>query len=281
MFNELIKKAICALNKKLHVCQTIAVIVAGQMNELDKQQAEKGDAFHSTTKRREIIQDNTSSSLKYDLLDKLVQSTGLTRKTLATILIGINENQFKLFETNPEEFITRVSNIINEQKATAIVEEIKYDRINETYDINIFTEPKLKGYFGNTISTPNKHIYSHVIADSKTEKNMANSLEKADEVSVYAKLPRGFYISTPVGKYNPDWAIAFNKNNKDNENNKDKVIYFVAETKGSMNNLELELRGIEKPKIACAKKHFNAINSNVVKYEVVETYEDLMKIVEK
>ncbi len=272
--DELTKKAIYALNEKLYISQTVAVIKTGQMNELNKEQVEIGEAFCNGVERRETIQCNMFSSVKYDLLDKLVQSTGLTRKTLADILIGIKESQFKLFGINPEEFITRVSNIINEQKSTTIIEEIKYDRINDTYDMNVFTEPKLKGFLGNTLPTPNKHIYSHVIADSKSkiEKNMANSLEHSDEVVVYAKLPRGFYISTPVGKYNPDWAIAFNKDRV-------KHIYFVAETKGSMENLELELRSIEKSKIACARKHFATISHNNVKYEVVETYEDLMKIV--
>ena len=153
-------------------------------------------------------------------------------------------------------------------------EHIENNRLSETYDMNVFTEPKLKGCFENAIPTPNKHIYNHAIADSnaKTERNMANSLEIADEVAVYAKLPREFYISTPVGKYNPDWAIAFNKGMV-------KHIYFVAETKGNMASLELELRGVEKSKIACARKHFAVISSESVKYEVVETYDDLMKAV--
>ena len=140
--------------------------------------------------------------------------------------------------------------------------------------MTVFTEPKLKGSLENTVPTPNKHIYSHVIADSsaKTEKNMANSLEHAEDVAVYAKLPRGFYISTPVGKYNPDWAIAFNKGSV-------KHIYFVVETKGNMENMSLELRGVEFAKTECARKHFAAISSDSVKYEVVETYEDLMKVV--
>ena len=272
--DELIKKTIQVLNKRLFVNKTIAVIKTGEMNKFDKQQAEKEQAFTTTKESRETIYTGRYTTVKYDLLDQLVQLTGLTRKTLALILSGIEESIFKFFEINPEEFITRTANIINEQKATAIVEHIEYNRLSETYDMNVFTEPKLKGCFENAIPTPNKHIYNHVIADSnaKTERNMANSLEIADEVAVYAKLPRGFYISTPVGKYNPDWAIAFNKGMV-------KHIYFVAETKGNMENLELELRGVEKSKIACARKHFAAISSDTVKYEVVETYDDLMKVV--
>ncbi len=273
---ELIKKCIHVLDERLFVSKTLAVITTGEMKKLDKQQAEKGLSFNTIKEHREEIHVGKYTSVKYDLLDKLVQLTGLTRKTLATILSGIKESTFKLFEANPEEFITRTSKIINEQKATAIVEHIEYNRLSETYDMNVFTEPKLKGSMENTIPTPQKHIYSHVIADSnaKTERNMANSLEVATEVAVYAKLPRGFYISTPVGKYNPDWAIAFNEGMV-------KHIYFVAETKGNMENLDLELRGVEKSKIACARKHFAAISSDTVKYEVVETYDDLMKVVGK
>lgn len=274
--DELIKKSIHVLDERLFVSKTVAVITTGEMKKLDKQQAEKGQAFSTLSEHRETINVGKYTSVKYDLLDKLVQLTGLTRRTLATILAGIKESTFKLFETNPEEFITRTAKIINEQKATAIVEHIEYNRLSETYDMNVFSEPKLKGSLENMVPTPNKHIYNHVIADSnaKTERNMANSLETADEVAVYAKLPRGFYISTPVGKYNPDWAIAFNEGMV-------KHIYFVAETKGSMENLELELRGVERSKIACARKHFAAISSDTVKYEVVETYDDLMKIVGK
>lgn len=205
-----------------------------------------------------------------------MQLTGLTRKTLANIISKIDGDKFNLFKVNPEEFIINSAKIINEQKATKIIEEIKYDKLKETYDMNVFTEPKLKSKFENTVSTPNKHIYSHVVVDgqSKIEKNMANSLDKSDEVIVYAKLPRGFYISTPLGKYNPDWAIAFNKENV-------KYIYFVAETKGTMENLDLSLRGIEEAKIECARKHFEAISSNLVKYDVVATYEDLMKMIKE
>lgn len=273
---ELIKNAIGALNQRLVVSTSTAVIKIGEMQKLDKEKAEKGESFNTLKERREEIKIGEYTSIKYDLLGKLVQLTGLTRKTLANIISKIDGDKFNLFKANPEEFIINSAKIINEQKATKIIEEIKYDKLKETYDMNVFTEPKLKSKFENTVSTPNKHIYSHVVVDgqSKIEKNMANSLDKSDEVIVYAKLPRGFYISTPLGKYNPDWAIAFNKENV-------KYIYFVAETKGTMENLDLALRGIEEAKIECAKKHFAAISSNIVKYDVVATYEDLMKMIKE
>lgn len=272
---ELVKNAIRALNDNLYISNITAVIKTGAMNLIkSKESLEFGTAFSLSKEHREIIKAETTSKVKYDLLDKLVQGTGLTRLTLANIMSGINSDKFTLFSQNPEEFIMQSINIINGQKATAIVKHIEYNALTSTYDTDIFTEPKLKGTFDNTVPTPNKHIYSHVVADSnsKSEREFANALEIAEEVAVYAKLPRGFYISTPVGNYNPDWAIAFNEGSI-------KHIYFIAETKGNLKSLELDLRGVENAKIACAKKHFAAISSDKVKYDVIEKYEDLMKIV--
>ncbi len=272
---ELIKKSIKALNENLHVSQMTAVIKTGVMDKIDSKQAlEDGLAFNPAKERRETINVGATSGVKYDLLDKLVQGTGLTRKTVALMMQGIHPDVFKQFSQNPEEFIMRAVQIINGQKATAIVEHITYNALDASYGTDVFTEPKLKGSFVNAVPTPNKHIYSHVIADSNSnaERNLANALEIADEVAVYAKLPRGFHISTPVGNYNPDWAIAFNEGSV-------KHIYFVAETKGNLQTLELDLRDVEKAKIKCARKHFAAISSDKVKYDTIDTYEDLMKIV--
>lgn len=273
--DELVKKSINALDSGLRVAKMTAVIKTGAMGKIESKQAlEEGTAFSAASERRETINVGATTSVKYDLIDKLVQGTGLTRPTLVNIMQGIQAFVFEQFSQNPEEFIMRASEIINEQKATAIVEHIEYNRIDSSYDTDIFTEPKIKGAFENAVPTPNKHIYSCVIADSgsKPEKEFASALDISDEIAVYAKLPRGFYISTPVGKYNPDWAIAFNEGTV-------KHIYFVAETKGSMSSLEL--RGIENAKIACARKHFEAISSGSVKYDVIKNYESLLAILSK
>jgi type III restriction enzyme len=270
---ELIAKSISALNGSLRIAKMTAVIKTGIMGKIEsKQVLEKGTAFSAASERRETINVGMTTSVKYDLIDKLVQGTGLTRSTLVKIMQGIQAFVFEQFSQNPEEFIMRATEIINEQKATAIVEHIEYNRLDSSYDTDIFTEPKIKGALENAVPTPNKHIYSYVIADSgsKPEKDFAVVLEISEEVVVYAKLPRGFYISTPVGKYNPDWAIAFNEGAV-------KHIYFVAETKGTMNSLELH--GIENVKIACAKKHFKAISSDKVKYDVIKDYASLLRIV--
>ena len=162
------------------------------------------------------------------------------------------------------------------QKATLIIQHISYSRIDEgedkAYDTSIFTEPTLKGRFGLNAIATEKHIYDHLLYDSHIEKDFAEALEQAQNVVVYAKLPKGFYISTPVGKYNPDWAIAFDQEDI-------KHVYFVAETKGNMSSLEL--RDIEQAKIACAKKHFSAISNNEVKYDVVSNYKELIEKVMK
>ena len=194
----------------------------------------------------------------------------MTRACVAKILTGISADKFAQFKQNPEDFIARVTKLINEQKATAIIEHVSYNLLDEEFDTNIFTAPDLKGTADNTVETPNRHVYNYVVTDSDIEKNMAKSLEINDDVVVYAKLPKGFHISTPVGNYNPDWAIAFRRGSV-------KHVYFVAETKGSMRSLDL--RPIEKAKIECARKHFALIGNNEVKYDVVKDYQELLNMI--
>ncbi len=184
------------------------------------------------------------------------------------ILIGIEKSVFAQFATNPEEFIIRSANIINEQKATVIIQHITYDRLESVYDTNIFTEPTLKGQLGvNAIATPNRHLYDYLIYDSDNERDFAQEIDTSKEVAIYVKLPSGFYINTPVGQYSPDWAIAFHEG-------KVKHIYFVAETKGSMSSMQL--RKVEEAKIHCAREHFKAISSDSVVYDVVDSYAALL-----
>ncbi|MFA7138658.1 MAG: restriction endonuclease subunit R, partial [Bacteroidales bacterium] len=176
------------------------------------------------------------------------------------------------FNRNPEEFIIKASNIINEQKATVIIEHITYNRLEESYDMSIFTNATLKGRLGVNAMQAKRHLYDHIIYDSTNEMKFASELDKSEEVAVYVKLPSGFYINTPVGKYNPDWAIAFHED-------KVKHIYFVAETKGDLSSMQF--RKIEELKIECAREHFKKISSETVRYEVVDSYEALMNEVMK
>ncbi|MDR0843124.1 MAG: DEAD/DEAH box helicase family protein [Acidobacteriota bacterium] len=265
---ELIDKAIDALNQKLRVSKLFFTVESGTMKDIESKEllldgasmvSEKSSTYH--------VNAAVSASVKYDLVGKVVAETGLIRKAVVRILRGIEKSIFDQFANNPEEFIIRTANIINEQKATVIIQHISYNKLDSVYDTAIFTEPTLKGQSGVNAMAANKHLYDYILYDSTNEKNFATNVDVSSEVAVYVKLPNGFYISTPVGKYNPDWAIAFHED-------KVKHIYFVAETKGSMATMDLRL--LEKAKIHCAREHFKAISTNSVVYDVVDNYETLL-----
>lgn len=269
---ELIDNAIEVLNSKLEVSKIYVKITEGSMKSIDSKQAlVEGSAFETkpSQSKMEVISSG-GTSIKYDLVGKLVDETGLTRECIVKILTGIEKCVFDQFKQNPEEFIIKSARLINEQKATLIVQHIAYSKIDGeegVYSTDIFTEPTLKGKLGINTMVATKSIYDHLLYDSNGERDFATQLEESQDVVVYVKLPKGFYISTPVGKYNPDWAIAFNKEHI-------KHIYFIAETKGSMETLEL--REIESAKIKCARKHFAAISNEEVQYDVVSNYGELM-----
>ena len=196
-----------------------------------------------------------------------MEETGLTRKAVIAILTGIQPVVFNQFRENPEEFIIKASSLINDQKAAAIIQHITYHVLDDRYDTDVFTEPTLKGRLGTNAMKADKHLYDHVLYDSTNERDFAKDLDVDSHVAVYVKLPDGFYISTPVGRYNPDWAIAFYEGTM-------KHIYFVAETKGSMRSMQL--RDIEKAKIHCAREHFRAISTGDVVYDVIDSYQALL-----
>ena len=148
--------------------------------------------------------------------------------------------------------------------------DITYNMLDEHYDTDIFTEPTIKGKLGTNAMKAQRHLYDHIVYDSSNEQAFATELDTNTNVAVYVKLPDGFYISTPVGHYNPDWAIAFYEGTV-------KHIYFVAETKGSMNSMQLRL--IEESKIHCAREHFKAISNGEIVYDVVDSFESLWNIV--
>lgn len=277
--DELIKKAITELNSKLRVSKIYFKVEKGEQTKKieSKAQLQAGEAFIRADMVREeaspYLEMKASSLVRYDLVGKIVSETGMTRKAVASILVGIEKSIFDQFGNNPEEFILRAANIINEQKATAIIEHITYDKLTSEFSTNIFTEPDLKkGALGVNAIEAKRHLYDYVIYDSTNERDFANQLEThSQEVEVYVKLPKRFYINTPVGKYNPDWAIAFYEG-------KVKHIYFVAETKGDMSSMEL--REIEKAKAHCAREHFRAISGENIKYDVVSSYDKLWELVQ-
>ena len=271
--DELVKKAIASLNSKLRVSKIYFKVETGTMEQIkSKEELASGASFVKEKSANYNNQIAVSSNVKYDLIGKLVDETKLTRKAVIQILKGIKPSVFNQFKDNPEEFIIKAAALINDEKATAIIEHITYNVMDEKYGTDIFTDPTIKGRLDVNAMKAKKHLYDHIVYDSTNEKNFATELDTNTDVAVYVKLPDGFYISTPVGHYNPDWAVAFYEGNV-------KHIYFVAETKGSMNSMQLRL--IEESKIHCAREHFKAISNGEIVYDVVDSYKSLIEKVLK
>jgi type III restriction enzyme len=267
---ELVAKCVRALEKELNVSPLQYTIHRGeQKDSTSYDEMQQGEAFELLETATDTHKASIHSAVEYDLVGKVAEDTQLTRRTIATILQGITAPTFNQYKLNPEDFLSKAARLINEQKATVIVEHLTYDMVDERYDSDIFTRVKPKEDFSKAIPV-SRHVYEYVFTDSKNERDFVRELDTSVEVVVYAKLPKSFFIPTPVGTYNPDWAIAF-------QDGKVKHIYFIAETKGSMSSMDL--RKIEECKIDCARKFFKTITSDQVKYDVVNNYEKLMELV--
>lgn len=268
--DELLDKCVTALDAGLRVKPMQYIIERGaQLENASFDDMKSGTAFKVTESSTEKYTHSVHSAVKYDLIGNLAELTQLTRSTIAAILQRVNVAVFSQYKTNPEDFIAKAGTLINEQKATVIVEHIAYDPVDDSHSSAIFTAEKPRDDFSKAFEAKH-HVYDYVFTDSNIERKFVEELDASTEVAVYAKLPKSFFIPTPVGNYNPDWAIAF-------QEGKVKHVYFVAETKGSMSSLEL--RDIEKSKIACARKFFANITSDQVKYQVVDGYGALMDLV--
>lgn len=262
--DEIIEKSIKQINKELTVATLKARVTQGNMNADDS-----GTVFTMNEQHTEYI-DTPSNHVKYDLIGEISQNVGLLRKTVGKILTGIDESQFSKYKSNPESFIAQVSNIINGVKAQNIVSHIIYNKLDEVWDEDaIFADGDIQGIIGENVFDAKKHLYDRVRVDSKTEKRFASELDIQNDVEMYVKLPGGFYINTPVGKYNPDWAVVLNEPDQ-------KHVYFIAETKGVSDSIQLTLKGVENAKIESAREHFKVISNNEVKYDVVDSYEKMM-----
>jgi len=272
---ELIANCIRVLDKSLNVAVMQYLVEAGkQVVGLEVEQLETSTGFKVSETKVEHSAIAAGSTVKYDLLGEIAEKTQLTRRTCAAILTGVNPGTFAKFKQNPEQFITEAARLINEQKATVIVEHLAYDPLDDRYDSSIFTENQTAQDLTKAGEKLKKSVYEYVVTDSKVERSFVEQLDVADEVVVYSKLPRGFFIPTPVGDYNPDWAIAFT-------GDKVKHVFFVAETKGSMSTLQL--KGVEEAKIECARKFFASLNEKArnagVRYDVVDSYDSLLSLV--
>ena len=273
--DELVQKAVKEIDASLRVTPLQYTIQHGeQAVAVTYDGIKEGNAFTLKATETETNRNSIHSAVKYDLIGKLAEGTQLTRRTVAEVLKGINVAVFAQFKTNPESFIAEATRLINEQKATVIIEHLAYDPVEDKFDLDIFTAGQTKQDFSKAGDKLQRHIYDYVLTDSNIERTFVKELDTSSDVVVYAKLPRGFLIPTPVGDYNPDWAISFKEGAV-------KHIYFVAETKGSMSTMEL--REIEKTKIKCARKFFDEMNRRYapenVKYDVVDSFGKLMEVV--
>ena len=274
---ELIRKAVVHINEKMFVAKLQYTVTTGQQEQgLSADKLKSGEAFSAEKSRTFTLERGTVSSVRYDLIGKIAEGAKLTRRSAAKILSSIRPDVFAMFRNNPEEFITKAIRLINEEKATMIVDHISYNPTDGTYDRNIFTAEKNTDF--SKAYRSKKNVQDYVFADGyakdgkSVERRFAEDMDVADEVCVYAKLPKGFSIPTPVGNYSPDWAIAFYEG-------KVKHIYFVAETKGTMDSLNL--KPIEKAKIECAEKLFAQLSGADVVYERVDSYQSLLNIMNK
>ena len=269
---ELIQKSIQHIDEKLFVAKLQYTVTTGTQGEdWSADTVKSGNGFVAEKSHTFNLDRGETSQVKYDLIGKIGAGTHLTRRTVTAILKGISPLKFAMYVNNPEEFISKVSRLINEEKATMIVDDITYNKTDGTYDSEIFTAEKNKDFSRAYLAK--KNVQDYVFADGTAEKSIerkfAEDMDLDDKVVVYAKLPRGFQIPTPVGNYAPDWAIAFQKGTV-------KHIYFVAETKGSMDSMDL--RPIEQAKIKCAKKLFNEISTDDVVYGQVDSYQNLLSM---
>ncbi|THU38319.1 restriction endonuclease subunit R [Niastella caeni] len=256
------------INAQLHISNLVYELKTGELQDGTKEEMEAGNLVKESAREYLKINKDYFTNATYDIVGEIEAQTNLTRRTIVAILKSIKEEKFLLMRKNPEEFIARCSKLINEVKASLIINNIVYHKIEERHDAKtVFTNDK---YALRNSELLKKHIYDYLTSDSTIEADFAKALENSVEVVVYAKLPKSFKITTPVADYSPDWAIVFDKN-------KVRHIYFVAETKGS--DSDLELREIEKLKIHCAERHFETISGGVVKFSKVSSYDKLMAIV--
>jgi type III restriction enzyme len=266
---ELVEHAVVRIDKDLMVSElAYAMTVGTQHDSLSRDDLDAQGQFKVRRTAQEKVDTGAVTGVTYDLLGEVAAQASITRRTAAAILAKIHPAKFALYAKNPEEFIAKVAKLIVSEKATMVVDHVEYHAIDDEYDTTIFTERMPRN--ASSAMSVKKGIQDYVFPDSDGEAGFAHDLDAADEVEVYAKLPRTFAIPTPVGNYAPDWAIAFKQGTVQH-------VYFVAETKGTLDTLEL--RGVEEAKIACAKKLFNEANTSDVRYHEVTNYGDLLALV--
>ena len=269
---ELMAKCVAAIDNELKVSPLQYTIQRGEQTATSTyDDFWEGQAFElRETETCALPRPSIQSTVKYDLIGKLRPNRWkLTRRTIGSVLQESTSRFSSQYRMNPEDFILKAARLINEQRATVIVEHLAYNPVEDSHTLDIFCQEKPKEDFSKAVKT-GRHIYDYVFTDSANEREFVRELDTGTNVVVYAKLPRTFFIPTPVGDYSPDWAIAFHEGTV-------KHVYFIAETKGSLSSMDL--RKIEECKIDCARKFFRKIASDQVKYDVVDGYAKLMELV--
>ncbi|HHT95368.1 MAG TPA: DEAD/DEAH box helicase family protein [Clostridia bacterium] len=202
-----------------------------------------------------------------DIIAYLQNETYLTRKTIVEILI--KSDTLHLFKKNPQRYMEQVVQIITAKMRLMIVDGIKYTKIGdeEYYAQELFETEELTGYLSKNMIESKKSVYEYVIYDSANEEDFAINFENNNSIKLYAKLPRWFTIATPLGSYNPDWVVLIEVDGKDK-------LYFVVETKA---NIQAEsIRPVERAKIKCGKKHFEALGNEVI-FKDIDNYKDFIE----
>lgn len=248
------------LNEKLDITQAIVSIERGTMLGHEDDVEFAADSSRVETTR--VLK----NSVSYDLIGRFVEATGLTRRAIAKVLDGLENDKAFMLKMNPENFISRVSGILRVAISEFMKDHIEYVKSDKVYNMEMFNNFALKDRpYDELEQTPQRGIYNYVACESQTERNFAEELDKYEGVKCFAKIPGEFSINTPMGKYNPDWAVVLNSG------------YFIAETKGSIS--DEQLRTIEKAKAVCAEKHFKAVSDDNVKYKVVDKFSQLLNFV--
>jgi len=227
----------------------------------------KGGVIADERGRYAILADNVVETLP-DIVTFLQNRTNLTRRTIVEVLT--RSRKLDLFKKNPQKYMDEVGKLIESQMRLMIVDGIKYTKIgdDEFYVQSEFENTELYGYFSKNMIASQKSIYEYVIYDSQNEESFAERFEKNESIRLYAKLPDWFKINTPIGSYNPDWAVLMEKDG-------DQKLYFVLETKGNI--LVEALRPTESAKIKCGKAHFKALD-NEIRFEAVDSYDRFIEV---
>jgi len=234
---------------------------------------EIGEAGVTAVERKgsEVVVLNEGDIELPDILTELQNRTQLTRRSIGRILV--ESHRLNDFKRNPQQFIETVADAINRCKRVVLVDGIRYQRLGEDayYAQELFEKEELTGYLKNMLRDTQRSVYEHVVYDSDVERDFADQLEKNEAIKVYAKLPGWFKVPTPLGSYNPDWAVLVTTPDGDR-------LYFVVETKSSL--FANDLRNAESAKIECGRAHFKALEVGE-KPAIYDKFKDVAGLVER